>query len=373
MADRAGPLTLAGLTAGALVVALVVGSLAAVAWRAGDGALGPGDWGAVRFTLWQAALSAGLSIILAVPVARALARRRFPGRAAVVTLLGAPFILPVIVAILGLLMVFGRAGWINDAGGALGLPPVSIYGAHGVILAHVFFNLPLAVRLILQGWQEVPAESFRLAANLGFGARDMFRVIEWPMLRAVLPGAALVISLICTSSFAVALVLGGGPRATTIELAIYQAFRFDFDLGRAALLAGLQLGVTVGAGLLALRLSVPQAMGAGRGRVVARWDGGRGWLDGAIIAAAILFLALPLLALTVRGLPELLSLPASVWSAAGRSIWVAALSAVLCLALSLAIAVAAQRLAGGARAGWSWPGCWGWRRLRWCWARGCSS
>ena len=49
--------------------------------------------------------------MLAVPVARALARRRFPGRGLLVTLLGAPFLLPVIVALLGLLAVFGRAGW----------------------------------------------------------------------------------------------------------------------------------------------------------------------------------------------------------------------------------------------------------------------
>ena len=43
-----------------------------------------------------------------------------------------------------------------------------------------------------------------------------------------------VIFVICLTSFAVALTLGGGPRATTIELAIYQAFRFEFDLARAA-------------------------------------------------------------------------------------------------------------------------------------------
>jgi thiamine transport system permease protein len=43
------------------------------------------------------------------------------------------------------------------------------------------------------------------------------------MLRAVLPGAVLLVFLLCMTSFAVALTLGGGPRATTVELAIYQA------------------------------------------------------------------------------------------------------------------------------------------------------
>ncbi len=350
MAFRPRPLTLAGIGAAGLVAILVLGSIAAILTRAeGVAGLRPSDWGAVRFTLWQAALSALLSVALAVPVARALARRRFPGRGLLVTLLGAPFILPVIVAILGLLMVFGRSGWVNGGLGALGLSPVSIYGAHGVVLAHVFFNLPLATRLILQGWQEIPAERFRLAANLGLSRGRVFRLIEWPMLRAVLPGAGLVIFLICTTSFAVALALGGGPAATTIELAIYQAFRFDFDLGRAAMLALLQLAVTCGAGLLALRLTVPEALGAGMDRPVRRWDGARGWGDAAWIGAAATFLLLPLAALALRGLPAVPDLPAPVWAAAGRSIRVALVSAGLCVALALAIAVAALRI-GGVRA-----------------------
>lgn len=348
MARRAQPLTVAGGVAACLVAALVAGSLIAVLGRAEGSALGPGDWAAVRFTLWQAAVSAAVSVGLAVPVARALARRRFPGRGLLVTLLGAPFILPVIVAILGLLMVFGRAGWVNDLGGALGLPPLSIYGAHGVILAHVFFNLPLATRLILQGWQAIPAERFRLAASLGMSRGDIARHIEWPMLRAVLPGAALVVFLICTSSFAVALTLGGGPRATTIELAIYQAFRFDFELGRAALLALLQLGVTLGFGALALWITVPEAMGRGLDRVVRRWDLGPGWGDAAWVGLASAFLLVPLLALLLRGLPAVVGLPGAVWVAAGHSVWVAAVSATACTGTALAIAVAAARV----RRGW---------------------
>ena len=69
------------------------------------------------------------------------------------------------------------------------------------------------------------------------------------MLRELAPGAFLLVFLICLTSFAVALALGGGPRATTVELAIYQAFRFDFDMGRAAALALLQFALCLGAGV----------------------------------------------------------------------------------------------------------------------------
>ncbi|TCO69896.1 thiamine transport system permease protein [Rhodovulum euryhalinum] len=334
------------------MLALSLGTLAAVAGRAeGVAVLGPADWAAVRFTLMQALLSAGLSVALAIPVARALARRRFPGRGLLITLLGAPFILPVIVAVIGLLAVFGRGGLVSQALASLGLGPIDIYGLEGVVLAHVFFNLPLATRLILQGWLAIPSERFRLAASLGFTPGDVTRHLERPMLRTVLPGAFLVIFLICMTSFAVALTLGGGPRATTVELAIYQAFRFEFDLGRAALLSLIQFALCAGAAVLAFGVTVSGAMGAGLDRPLARWDaGGYGprLLDAAWVGLAALFLVLPLAMIVGRGLAGLADLPLSVWQAAGRSLAVALGSAALTLALALPLALAAVRL-GGAR------------------------
>lgn len=333
----------------ALVFALVALPIAAVLWRAGgwSGGLGSADYAALRFTLLQAVLSALFSVLLAVPVARALARRSFWGRGALVMLMGAPFILPVIVAVLGLLAVFGRAGIFNAGLSALGLPNVQIYGLHGVVLAHVFFNLPLATRLVLQGWEAIPQERFRLAAGLGMGPREIRRFLEWPMLRERLPAIFLVIFLICLSSFAVALTLGGGPRATTLELAIYQAFRFEFDLGRAALLGLVQLAIVVGCGLVALRLGQVAEFGAGKGAARERWDArglGHRALDAGVLALAGLFVALPLAMIVLRGLPRVASLPSSVWTSVASSLSVALASSVLCLAAALALA--------SARRGW---------------------
>lgn len=346
-----------GLSPGAvvaLVVAgLVLGTLGIVAGHArGLSALGPWDLRAVWFTLWQAALSATLSAGLAVPVARALARRRFAGRGALVLLMGAPFILPVIVAIMGLVELFGRRGLVNGALAALGVPALSIYGWQGVILAHVFFNLPLSVRLILQGWEAIPAERLRLAAALGFAPRDMARHLERPMLREVLPGAWLAVFLVCLTSFAVALTLGGGPRATTVELAIYQAFRFDADLGRAAALALVQVGLSLAAMALAARVAMPAAFGAGLGRPAGDWAAPGGWrrgADAAVIALAAAFLIGPLAAVALPGLKGLTGLPGAVWGAAARSVGMALAAAGLTLAMGLALALAATRPGRAAR------------------------
>jgi thiamine transport system permease protein len=335
----------AGLGVAAALVALTLGTLAAVLAQAGGGGLGAADAAALRFTLVQAALSALVSVGLAVPVARALARRRFPGRTALITLMGAPFLLPAIVAVMALLAVFGRGGPVHALATAAGLPPPSVYGLHGVVLAHVFLNLPLAVRMILSGWRGIPAERFRLAAALDLGPAELFRHLEWPMLRRVLPGALLAVFLVCLSSFAVALVLGGGPRATTVELAIYQALRFDFDPGQAAALAALQFAVSAAAVGIAARLTLPPLAGAGLDRPVERWDArsvGLRWLDAAVIGAAALFLLAPLLAMALAGLPGLGALPGAVWPAAARSVGIALVAAPAAVAGALALALAAQ-------------------------------
>ncbi|MGP9803390.1 thiamine/thiamine pyrophosphate ABC transporter permease ThiP [Paracoccus sp. NSM] len=340
----AARLQLGHLVAAALAAA-ILGTLAAVAWFAGGlTGLTEWDWRAVRFTLWQAALSATLSAVLAIPVARALARRRFRGRGLLVTLLGAPFILPVIVAIMGLIAVFGRNGTVNEAMRALGLPEIGIYGWQGVILAHVFFNLPLSVRLILQGWQAIPAERFRLAASLDFAPRDVARHLERPMLRATLPGVWLSVFLVCLTSFTVALALGGGPRATTVELAIYQAFRFDFDLGRAATLGLVQIALCIAALLAARAIALPAGFGAGMDAAMPI-PAPRGWslaTDVFVITLAAGFLLWPMIAVITTGLPRIPALPPEVWDAALRSVVMAVASALLsvgaCLALALSIA-----------------------------------
>lgn len=343
MASRAYPLT-ALLALG--IVALTIGSAAVAALWAGEGRLGASDWAAVRFTVWQAALSAVVSTLLAVPLARALVRRRFWGHAGLVRLMAAPFLLPVVVAVLGLLAVFGRAGPVNQALLALGLPAVSVFGLHGVVLAHVFLNLPLVTRMLMHGWQAIPAERFRLAQSLAMGPGAQFRHLEGPMLRATLPGAAALVFLLCLTSFAVALTLGGGPGASTVELAIYQALRFDFAPGRAALLAAVQFALCASVTLVAMRLARVEGFGAGLGLTL-RVPAPGGWrrlADWTAIALGAGFLLTPLLAVVWRAVPGLADLSAGVALAAARSLIVAVVSAQL--AAGAALVLVQARVAG---------------------------
>jgi thiamine transport system permease protein len=345
MAIRTGTLIPALVAAGLGLIILI--SLGALLLQGGTAGMQSADWLALRFTVGQAAASAALSCFLAIPVARALARRRFPGRGVVIAIMGAPFLLPVITAVFGIVAVYGRNGLVNQVLGWTGLPALPLYGWQGVVLAHVFLNMPLAVRMILNGWASIPAERFRLAAALGLGPAAVRRHLEWPMLRAVLPGAALAIFVICLSSFAVALTLGGGPAATTVELAIYQAIRFDFDLSKAALLALAQFALCGAALLASLRMAAPSGFGAGLDRDLrpAAPGGMDLGVDIAVLALATVFVAAPLFGVVAQGIGGLALLPFQVAEAALRSVAVALPSGLLATSGALALALSQRRWA----------------------------
>ncbi|MCR9139735.1 MAG: thiamine/thiamine pyrophosphate ABC transporter permease [Alphaproteobacteria bacterium] len=300
-------------------------------------------WRVARFTLLQASLSTAISVGLGIPLARAIARRQhFVGRTWLIRLLAVPIGLPPIIAALGLIEIWGRQGLVNSGLLWLGLAePVSIYGLPGILLAHVFFNLPLATRLFLTQLDRVPSEFWRNADQLGLGASAVFRLIEWPFMRSHIAAIAGLIFMLCVTSFTLVLLLGGGPAATTIEVAIYQALRFDFDPPRAVTLAVLQLILTsLLLGLLALLGKAPEegaTLGQSTYRHPDRHLGSR-VSDFGLIALAALFFVSPLVSITISGLsadlPRLLQEPI-VWRAIATSLAIALCAAGLAVSLAL--------------------------------------
>ena len=184
------------------------------------------------------------------------------------------------------------------------------------------------------------------------------------MLREVLPGAFVLVFLLCMTSFAVALTLGGGPRATTVELAIYQALRFDFDLGRAAWLALIQFalcGARRAPGAAPRRPSAGFGAGPRRAACGAGTPTARGCARSTprVLVALALFLGLPLGGgRRCAALPALAAgLPAAVWPAAARSLGGGARlgGAGAGARARRSPALVDARRARGARRGWSRP------------------
>ncbi|MEX0696435.1 MAG: thiamine/thiamine pyrophosphate ABC transporter permease [Dongiaceae bacterium] len=309
------------------------------------------------FTVWQALLSTVLSVVPAVFVARALTRHpSFPGRQFILRLLALPLALPAIVAAMGVLALYGRAGYFSAplatiSGGSW----PGIYGLSGILIAHVFFNLPLATRLFVQSLDTIPDDQWRLASQLGMLAGSVFRLLEWPTMRASLPATAGLVFMLCITSFTIVLTLGGGPGSTTIEVAIYQALRFDFDPARAVALTLAQIALTVAAVFVLSRLGGTLAYDSGlsvspRRHVV---GGGREALaNGALIAVAVLFVGGPVAAIAAAGVEaDLVRLAGerSVQRAVATSIGLAFAAALFAIGLSLALVAARRALELGRR------------------------
>jgi len=270
--------------------------------------------GVLSFSIWQASLSVVLSLLLALPVARALDRQRhFPGRALLLRLMELSLVMPTIVAVSGIVGIYGRQGWLTELVKSW-FPDYgwNLYGINGILLAHVFFNAPLAARIFLQALDNIPAPPRRIASQLGLGSFWRWRALEWPALKQVVPGVAALVFTLCFTSFAIVMTLGGGPATTTLEVEIYQSLRFEFDFGRAALLALVQLLICGSLWWLVARRKITTTLAPDRslGEQPPRSDNSRAGKirDAALLGAFALFLLLPLLAILTRGLPGLVQL-----------------------------------------------------------------
>lgn len=265
----------------------------------------------LRFTLLQAFLSSVVALAMGLPGAYFIARTDFPGKRAVRSLSVVPFVLPPILVVLGFVTVFGNNGMVNRALMALFSleePPLRIlYSLKGILLAHGFYNFPVVLRIVSAYWEAIPAKQEHAARLMGAGGFYSFRTIIVPQLLPAILSSMLLVFLFCFSSFAIILVLGGGPRTTTIEVEIYRLARIALDMrgaGRAALIAG-----AVSLFPLLLHSGAKNrftGLGAGEGdrRVEVR-SSAAGKLFATLYAAVMIVLVIiPLLGVVVNGFLE---------------------------------------------------------------------
>ncbi len=304
-------------------------------------------WETVSFTFYQAGLSTIISIGVGLALAWSLANQPvFPFRNALIALISSAIALPSLVVVLGVITVYGRNGWLA---GLFGVPAsgFSIYGLSGILLAHVFFNGSFAARILLHRLEVIPVEKHKLGFSLGLSAWRKFRLIELPACAATLPGLAVTIFLLCFTSFAIVLTLGGSPKYNTLEVAIYEAIKFDFDLVRAFQLAMVQILICAVLTVFASARLSDQGLSAiyrNNRQLVHLSSLPLMWVQKLIIALFAVFFLAPLLAIVIDGVgPQLIS----VLSSAGfiRAFFTSmliAISSTLCaliLAISLASAI----------------------------------
>lgn len=164
-------------------------------------------------TCVQSLVSAFLSVLLALPLSFVVHRtdilRGFP-KGWVNILESIPFILPPMVVVSSLIMMGGR----------------SIYGWHGIILAHLFFNIPVATRILNEGWKTMPDQGLFLAEQFSFSKRQRLKFYGC-YLKPYIHESLILIFSVCWASFTIILILGGSPKIGSLSILIYHAILYQ--------------------------------------------------------------------------------------------------------------------------------------------------
>ncbi len=259
------------------------------------------------FTCWQAALSTLLTLIVALPGAYIYAHYSFPGKGIVRILTTVPFVLPTVVTATAFRALLGDGGLINATlmqMFQLQAPPIHLDQSIAFfLLAHVFYNYALVMRIVGGYWAGLAPELQQAASMLGASPRQVFTKVTLPLLMPAIGSAALLIFIFCFTSFGVVLILGG-PKFATLEVEIYRQAIHLFNLPMAATLSLIQILMNFFLMWLHARLSQRADLswfeGGGSEKLKTaqtRWD--FFWITANMGFMGLLLLA-PLLALVIR-------------------------------------------------------------------------
>ncbi len=198
------------------------------------------------FTCWQAAVSTVITLVLALPGAYVFARYKFYGKNLLQSLMTVPFVLPTVVTAAAFRALLGPHGLANNwlmAGFNLSQPPIKIdQTVYFFLLAHVFYNYTLVLRIVGSFWAGLNPDLRSAARMLGATPWLTFRRITLPLLMPAIGSASLLVFIFCFTSFGVVLILGG-PGYATLEVEIYRQSVQLFNLPMAAALSLIQIAV----------------------------------------------------------------------------------------------------------------------------------
>ena len=214
--------------------------------------------GILFFTIWQAFLSTILTLLLGLPGAYLLARFDFPGKSFLRAITGIPFVLPTLVVAASFSSILGEKGWINVLLMSLfkltNPPIVFIHTFSAIIVAHIFYNTTIILRMVGDFWSNIDPKLTQAAMCLGANRWQIFRKVTVPILLPIITAASLLVFIFDFTSFGVVLILGG-TQFSTLEVEIYYQTISLFNLPIAAGLSILQIACTLTMTWLYTRLS----------------------------------------------------------------------------------------------------------------------
>lgn len=188
------------------------------------------DWRAIGLSVRVAGGAVLLSLPAGIALGWLLARKTFPGKLAVETLLNLPLVLPPVVTGYLLLVLLGRRGWI----GAWLYRHVGVEIAltqKAAVLAVAVMGFPLLVRAVRLAFQGIDPRLYQAARSLGAGPLDAFFTVSLPLARSgVIAGAVLAFARGLGEFGATLLFAGNQEQTRTLAIQIYNLSNLPGDV-----------------------------------------------------------------------------------------------------------------------------------------------
>ena len=182
------------------------------------------DWQPFFLSLKLAAVSTFLLIILAAPLAYALALARFTGKAFLEALINLPMALPPTVLGFYLLVVMGPKGFLGRYWETITGSPL-VFTFQGIVIALLIYCLPFAIQPMKAAFEKIDRSMLESAYVLGLSPLSTFLRVIIPNSVSGLAAAAILVFIHSIGAFGVLLMVGGSIPGETkvVSIAIYEA------------------------------------------------------------------------------------------------------------------------------------------------------
>ncbi len=198
----------------------------------------------ILFTIQQSIISLFFTLMIGLPLAYILARYKVKFYQSIKSLISVPFVLPTITVSLGFILFFGNQGYINRFLEIFGFKIKVLYTLKAIILAHVFFNIPIVVRIVGDTIENLNENLLYSARSLGASKTQAFFKVTVPAMIPSILNASILVFIYCFMSFGIILILGH-VKFTTIEVNIYMYVRQLMNLQKGIALSFIQIIISL--------------------------------------------------------------------------------------------------------------------------------
>src|SRR6266853_3961500 len=179
----------------------------------------PDSRAAIRLTLIVAAISVPLNVLFGLAAAWAIAKFKFRGKSALITLIDLPFSVSPVVAGLMFVVLFGLQGffgqWLDQHNIKI------IFAIPGIVLATVFITFPFVARELIPVMQAVGTEQEQAALTLGANAWQVFWNVTLPSVKWGLIYGIILCNARAMGEFGAVSVVSGHITGLTSTMPLY--------------------------------------------------------------------------------------------------------------------------------------------------------